>query len=589
MQMLGLSIYAWITIAVILFKAAMTFSGKMSGDMLALVIIAILILTGTLSDEQALSSFGSRTIFVVGILIVLGASMVHAGVVHWLSRKLGTPKTLRRAIANLMLSVATMSAVFNSNTITALFINFVKEWSKKINIPASKLLIPLSFASALGGLCTIIGSSTNLLASTFYHNRTGEFMSFFAPLIPGVACIITGTLTIIVFQKYLPERKAPEESFESSSNYTVELLVPTECPHVGKTVSEAHLLNVTGGHLIEIVRFDKEIISPVPADEYILGGDHLVYTGRIDDILQLRTTHKLVNATHHVFSVKELNKHRTLQLATIVPGSNLIGKCMADINFEEENDVVLIAVAREGERITDIPRETIIYPGDTLLFEGTKMNPQNVNNDLQFFNNIALPQQGPKTYLSLLIMLCMVILSATSVLPLLHCTLLAAGAMLITHCCTLEQMQRAINWKIIVIFAGSVCIGKAIETTGLASAVGYSIADSFNSSPLMALFMFCLIATIATEFISNATAAAVLIPIAIDTAEIMNVNPLTFVIALMISISSCFATPIGNETNTMVYGPGGYKSTDFLKLGFPMNIVILATNIIVTCLVYPLK
>ena len=586
--MLGLSIYAWITIAVVLFKTTAMLKGKMSGDMLALSIISILLLTGTLTQEQALSSFSSLTVVVVGVLLVLGTGMVHAGVVHWISRHLGTPDTIGKATANLMFAVAGLSAFFNSNTVTALFINIVKTWSKKINIPASKLLIPLSYAAAMGGVCTLIGSSTNLLASDFFLNATGSTMSFFAPFIPGMACVITGTITVIVFQRFLPVRKAPEESFESSSNYTVELLVPTDCAKIGQTVEEAQLQNVTGGHLIEIVRFDREIISPVPADEYIFGGDHLVYSGRIDDILQLRTTHGLVNATHHVFSVKELDKHRTLQMATVDANSSLAGNCIADTDFEERHGVVLIAVAREGERITGIPRETVIRAGDTLLFEGTKMNPELLADDLHFFDKIALPQQSSKTYISMAIMVCMAILSALRIVPLLNSALLAAAAMWLTKCCSLEQMQRAINWKVIMIFAGSVCIGKAIEVTGIAETVGYGIAHTFSFNPLLALIMLCVVATTATEFISNATAAAVLIPIAMETANILHVNLLTFVIAIMISISSSFATPIGNETNTLVYGPGGYRFIDFVKIGLPMNIVVLVTNLVVTCMVYPL-
>lgn len=589
MQVLGLSIFAWITIAVVIFKTVMTFRGKMSGDMLALIIISVLMLTGTLTQEAALDSFGSPTVVTIGALLVLGASMVHAGVVHLISRQLGTPRTLRKAVTNLMVTVAGMSAFFNSNMITALFINIVKVWSKKVRIPASKLLIPLSYAASLGGLCTIIGSSTNLLAVSFYADETGNPMPFFAPLIPGVACVVMGIATVILFQKHLPLRKLPEESFESSDNYTVELMVPTDCRSIGKTVEEARLQNVTGGHLIEIVRFDKEIISPVPNNEYIFGGDHLVFTGRIDDILQLRTTHGLVNATHHVFSVKELNKNRTLQMATVTWESSLVDQCMADIDFEKKHDVVLIAIAREGEHIKDIPRETMIRPGDTLLFEGTRMDTESLYNDLLFFDTVALPQQGQKTYISMVIMSCMVLLSALRIMPLLNSALLAAGAMLITHCCSAEQMRRSINWKIVMVFAGSVCIGKAIETTGLANVLGNSIADTFGFSPLLALVMFCVIATIVTEFISNATAAAVLIPIAIETAEILGANTLTFVVALMISISSAFATPIGNETNTMVYGPGGYKFSDFTKLGMIMNIVILITNIVATCLVYPIE
>ena len=281
--------------------------------------------------------------------------------------------------------------------------------------------------------------------------------------------------------------------------------------------------------------------------------------------------------------------YTALQMATVTWESSLVDHCMADIGFEKEHDVVLIAIAREGEHIKDIPRETMIRPGDTLLFEGSRMDTESLYNDLLFFDTVALPQQGKKTYMSMVIMSCMVLLSALRIMPLLYSALLAAGAMLITHCCSAEQMRRAINWKIVMVFAGSVCIGKAIETTGLANVLGNSIADTFGFSPLLTLFMFCLIATILTEFISNATAAAVLIPIAIETAEILGANTLTFVVALMISISSAFATPIGNETNTMVYGPGGYKFSDFMKLGLLMNIVILITNIVATCLVYPIE
>ena len=562
--------------------------GNLSGDMLALGIIFTLLLTRTLTQEEALSCFSSSNVVLVGVLFVLGAGLVHAGVVHWLSRNLGSPNSLSKAITSLMIPVAAMSAVLSSYTIIALFINVVKVWGKKINIPASKLLIPLSYASTLGGVCTIIGTPSNLLVSEFYNNDTGRTMNFFAPLIPGIFCVAVGILTTILLRRWLPERKSPEESFESSKNYTVELLVPTECNCVGMTVEEAQLLNVTGGHLIEIVRFDREIISPVPADEFILGGDHLVYSGKIEDILQLRITHGLVNATHHVFSVNELDKNRKLQMANVNMGCHLVGQCMANCTFEEDHGVVLVAVAREGERINEIPRETIIYAGDTLLFEGAKMNPQDFGDELHFFDQVALPQQGRRTYISLLILFAMVVLSAFNILPLLHSALLAAIAMLMTHCCSVEQVQRSINWKIIMVFAGSVCLGKAIEVTGLSHLLGAAVANASGTHPLLALVLICLFSTIVTEFISNTTAAAVLIPIALQTAEVMNANPMTFTIALMISVSSSFATPIGCESNIMIYGTGGYKFTDFLRIGLPMNFIILAANILATCIIYPL-
>ncbi len=586
-QLLHLSIFVWITIFTILGKITIMLRGKLSGDMLALGIISFLLLTGTLSQDEALSCFSSANVIIVGVLFVLAAGLVHAGVIHWMSRRLGNPDSLGKAIFKLMPAVATMSSFLSSNTIIALFINVLKIWGKKINIPPSQLLIPLSYAASMGSMCTIIGSPANLLISDFY-SITGQNMRFFAPLIPGVVCTIVGILSIIFMRKHLPVRKSPEESFESSKNYTVELLVPTECSCVGMTVEEANLLNVTGGHLIEIVRFDREIISPVPADEFIIGGDRLVYTGKIQDILQLRISHGLVNATHHVFRVEELSKNRKLQMASVSSDSYLIGKSMAHTDFEERNGVVLVAVAREGERISGSPREAVIKTGDTLLFEGAKMNPVHFENELHFFDKIALPQEGRKTHISLLIILAMVMLSAFKVLPLLHSTLLAAIAMLATKCCSIEQMQRAINWKLIMIFAGSVCLGKAIEVTGLSVMIGKSVAYISGTNAFLALILICLFGTIVTEFISNTTAAAVLIPIALDTANLMNVNPMTFAIALMISVSASFATPIGSESNLLVYGPGGYKFTDFLRVGLPLNFIILATNLLVTTLVYPL-
>lgn len=587
-MLFSLSLFAWITIAIIAAKVAIMLRSKLPGDMLALGIITTLLLTGTLTQDEALSCFSSPTVIIVGVLFVLGAGMVHSGVIHLISRNLGNPKTLKIAILNLMVPVTLLSAFLNSYTIISLFINVVRVWSKKIKIPLSQLLIPLSYASTLGGICTIIGTPTNLLVANFYETGTGKDMRFFAPLIPGLACVVAGTLLTILLRRLLPVRKSPEESFESSKNYTVELLVPTDCDRIGMTVEEAKLLNVTGGHLIEIVRFDREIISPVPNDEFILGGDRLVYTGKIEDILQLRVTHGLVNAAHHVFSVNELDKNRKLQMANVSMNSSLAGQCMANCDFEEKHGVVLIAVAREGERINEIPRETIIQPGDTLLFEGTKMNPNELSDDLHFFDQIALPQQGQKTYVSMLILLAMVVLSGSNVMTLLNSALLAAVAMLVTHCCSVEQMQRSINWKLIMVFAGSVCLGKAIDATGLSHTLGEIVTIASGTNPLLALIIICLFATTITEFISNTTAAAVLIPIALDIAHVMNANPMTFAIALMISVSSSFATPIGSEANIMIYGSGGYKFTDFMKIGLPMNLVILATNLLVTCLVYPL-
>ena len=337
------------------------------------------------------------------------------------------------------------------------------------------------------------------------------------------------------------------------------------------------------------MRFDSEVISPVPKDEFILGNDHLVYSGQINSILDLKRTHGLVNANHLVFDVKDLEQRkRKLQMATVGTTSPLVGKRMSDINFENRHNVVLVAVAREGERIPAIPRDVELRPGDTLLLEGAKLLPENFSGMLNFFDSVALPQEGFKTFISSLIMLVMVGLAAFHVLPLLNSCIIAVMAMLVFHCLSIEQLQNAINWKLLMVFGGSVCLGKAMTYTGVSKIMSDLLTYASGTNAVVALVILCLFATFTTEFISSVAAAAIYAPIAMVAAESLHVNPMTYCVALMISISSSFVTPIGSETNTMVYGPGGYKFSDYLKLGLPLTVIILIANIFITTLIYPL-
>ena len=562
---------------------------KMPTDVLGLLIITILLVTTTLSEEEAISCFSSTSVVLVGVLSVVMAGLIHSGVLTWIVRHvLGEPKTHSKTLLRLFFPVVVLSAFINNLAVVQLFISVVKMWGKKLRIAPSRLLIPLSYASTLGGLCTLIGNTPNLMVAEFYMKQTGEQMSIFAPLIPGLFCTITGLITIIVFHKFIPLRKSPEESFESSADYTVELLVPTDCPHVGDTVEEANLYQVSGGQLIEIVRFDREIISPVPKDEFILGGDRLVYSGQIHSILELRESHGLVNATHHVFNVKDVAKNRKLQMASLDANSPLVGNTMANSDFEDENDVVLVAVAREGERLTEIPREVELRPGDTLLFEGSKLRPEYFTDNLNFFDSVPLPQNNQRTLISSLIMLGMVLLAACNILPLLQSCFLAALLMFVTRCFSIEQLQRSINWKLLMVFAGAVCLGRAIDATGIAQFMAESVLNICGTNAQLSLFVICLTATLITEFISNNTAAAVFAPIALSVANSLGANPMTFVIALMLSVSCSFATPIASETNTIIYGPGGYKFTDYIRIGIIMNIVMLISILFIVNIVFPI-
>lgn len=584
-----MGIFAAITIALIVGKILCMVYNKMPTDVLALLIIAITLITTTLSSEEALSCFSSTSVVLVGVLSVLVTGLVHSGVLQWIVRHvLGTPTSYRKALLRVMLPVSVMSAFVSNLAVVQLLISVVKVWGKRLEISPSRLLIPLSYASTLGGLCTVIGNSPNLVVAEFYAQQTGTPMGIFAPLLPGLFCSIVGLLAIFLLHRLIPVRRSPEESFESSAEYTVELLVPTECESVGMTVEEAQLYSVNGGQLIEVVRFDREVISPVPRDEFILGGDRLVYSGQINSILELRDTHGLVNATHHVFSVGEMDRHRKLQMASVDVNSSLVGRAMIETDFEDKNGIVLVAIAREGERLTGIPREVPLRPGDTLLLEGCKLRPDLFADNLNFFDSVPLPQSGKKTLVSSLIMVGMVLLSTFGVMPLLNSCFLAAVLMGFTHCFSAEQLQRSINWKVLMVFAGSVCLGRAIDVTGIAQMMADGLFAICGTNTILTLALIAFVATFVTEFVSNTTAAAVFAPISLHAAQALGADPMAFILSLMMAVSCSFATPVGSETNTLIYGPGGYKFFDYLKIGLCMNIIMLLANVFIISLIYSL-
>lgn len=584
-----MTIFIWITIALLLAKIILMLDGRIPSDIIALGIIGVLLVSGTLSTTDALSCFSNESVILIGTLSIVILGLVYSGAIYWIAEHLYVKSPhIKNLLMRFMAPVVVMSALISSEAVVVLFINVARVVCRRLGVQPSKILLPLSYASALGGMCSLLGSPTNLIIANFYRQSVQHPMDVFAPLLPGLFCACIGIATIMLFRKWIPERISPEEAFSHSTDYTVELLIPSDSDIIGQTVAESGINNIKGGHLVEIVRFDHEVISPVPEDEFLIGGDHLVYAGQINSVLDLRKTHGLVNATHHVFNINEIDRHRHLQVATVHHNSPLIGEKMSDTDFEERNDIVLVAIAREGQRLNSIPRETVLKAGDTLLLEGTKLKAKHFIGNLNFFSSEFLPQGNKRAILSSLILFAMIFMSAIGILPLLHCCIIAAMLMLVTRCCNITQVQEGINWKLIMIFAGSVCLGKAIDETGLANIIGVGVGDLCGDSALFSLIFLATITTIATEFLGNSLCAAIFAPIALHTALDLGANPMTFCISILIATNAAFASPISSNINIMIYGPGGYKFTDFTKIGMLLNIVILIANILIVNLVYPL-
>ena len=586
---LGFDLYAWITIVTVLAMFTVMLCTKIRSDLVFLAAIGILFVTGVLDAKEAFSGFSGTSVITVGVLFVVVAGLTHTGVLQWIVKHLlGQPNSYSKAVLRLMLPVAALSSFLSNTTVVTLFVNIVKMWSKKLGVAPSKLLIPLSYASGMGGVCTLIGTPPNLIISGLYQEKTGDAMNILTTTIPGLFCLAVGILSVIAMRRLLPNRKTPESAFESTDEYTVELQVPSDNPHIGKTLGEAGLFHVKGGSLIEIYHFDN-VPSPVREDEYILGGDHLVYSGQIDEILELKNSHGLVSASQQVFTMSNENKNRVLRTAYVTFGSKLIGKKLGD--FAPKNNISLVAVARRGERLNGAPRDVVLAAGDTLLLEfPARMNMTGAESDpnIKFFDSENIPNIGAGTLISTTIMIAMVALSALGIIPLLQCAFLAAAAMLLFRCCNADQAMKAINWEILMVFAGSAVLGLAIQKTGIAERMALGILDICGTNPIVVMVAVCLVGTFITEFISNTAAGAMFFPIMYEAAEELGYEPFPFLVALMISVSSSYATPIGSPTHMLVYGPGGYRFSDFMRIGLLMNLIILAANIFIVNLIYPL-
>ncbi|MBR6538397.1 MAG: SLC13 family permease [Bacteroides sp.] len=588
---LGLSLAAWFVVLVALVVFVLQICTKLPSDFVFLGGMGLLLLSGVIPASSVLGSFSSSTVVLIGVLFVVICGLVHTGFLQWIVRYcLGSPKTYRKTLARLMFPVAILSSFLNNTAVVALFIGVVRLWAKKLNIAPSKLLIPLSYASGMGGICTLLGSAPNLLISSFYTKETGVVLSIFTPTLVGLFCLVVGVLSVIALSHLLPDRQSPEDALQGTSDYTIELMVPTMSSLVGLTVKEAGLDKVDGGHLIEIIRADREVVTAVDDEEFIFGGDRLIFSGDVEKILLLRDKHQLVNATHHIFSLDEVEGNRKLRMVTVGYKSSFIGSCMCDTTFEEDNNLVLVAIAREGGVMKGSPREVEINAGDTLLLECSRhfrVDRYSKYNLLEM-DDTSFYKPDMRTLYSSLIMIAMVVVSSLGYLTLLQAAFIAAFAMLACRFCTIDQARESIDWSMLMIFAGSISLGTAIQETGIAEALSQGILALCEGNALVALAGICLVATFITEVASNTATAAIFFPVAYQTAVNLNVNPLTFCIGLMVAVSSSFATPLGSPTHMMVYGPGGYRFGDFVRIGIPLNLIIWIANLFIVLLLFPL-
>ena len=560
---LGFDFYAWVTIVTLVTVFGILLFTKLPTDFVFMGAVSVLYFSGVFTAQEAFSGFSSPPVVLTAALMVVVAGLKYTGVLQWITKHVfGVPKSYAGALVRMMLPVTAFSFFLNNTTITTLFMGIIRFWSKKLGISPSKFYLPLMYAALLGGACTIIGTSSNI--------------------------VIAGLLFVIAVRRWIPDRESSEDAFEHVSDYIAELLVPSDNPYIGKTIRDAGLYHVKGGTLIEIVRFDR-IEDPSDPNAFILGGDRLIYSGQVDEILELKKTHGLVTANHHVFKKSEVDTSRRLRTAYVTYGSQLIGTTFNDNGFEMQYGVTLVAVAHGGKLNPTTPHKYVLTAGDTLLFEcprRTRFNEKSLSSKVQFYYSDDVANYDSHTVISSVIMGVMIILSALDILPILQSAILAILAMVVTRCCTISQAMDSIRYKTIISLAGSVVLGKAIQETGIAERLVTAILGVCGHSPFIMMAAICLVAAFITQLISNAAAAAIFFPVMFHAANEVGHDPMPFLIALMIAANAACATPIGSPSNMLVYGPGGYRFADFLRTGIPLMMVILIAGLFAVYVLY---
>jgi len=590
--MMELGWQAWLTLGIVVSTFGVLSLTRLPSDYVFLGGLILLLLSGVLNTKEALAGFSSSGLITVGVLYVVVSGMKETGGLSWISHHvLGNPKSTRRAQLRLMLPVSALSAFLNNTPVVALFIPVVLEWSRRIRIQPSSLLIPLSYAAIFGGTCTLIGTSTNLVVNGLmqtHFNNAG--LQFFEIAKIGVPLALIGIAFIILFPKLLPSRKAFNEIVENPREYTLEMQIATGSSIVGKSIESAGLRNLPGAFLAEVIRNDR-VIAAVSPEEILQAGDRVVFVGNVDSLKSLYDYKELYPATDQLFKLDSPRHRRTLVEAIVSNTCPLVGTSIREGRFRDRYNAVVGAMGRNGERVSGRLGDIVLEPGDMLLIEAHAgfIPRQKDSRDFYLLNAVedSTPKRFEKAPMAFMFLAGMVLAAAFGWLSMLEAALLTAALMLISGCTSVASARQSIEWEVLLTIAAALGIGIALQKTGAAGALAQSLLGLIGDNPWLALAMIYFITSLLTESITNNAAAALIFPVAVSTAERLDVNVLPFIIGIMLAASASFATPIGYQTNLMVYGPGGYRFGDFMRIGIPLNFVIGAAAVLLLPLIWP--
>jgi len=558
-------------------------------DVTALSILAVVLVLGYISPEEAISGFANPAVITIALLFVLSHALQKSGILEYMVIRLNklTERSRFLGLFVFLISVALASAFVNNTAIVAIFIPLTIRLAQKYNLSPSKLLMPLSYIAIIGGTLTLVGTSTNLLVNSIYVNTIPsspplgmfEFAKF------GLVMLVIGVAYLLIAVPFLIPSRTVTSSLTKSyhmGGYLTELKVSADSPLVGRTCKERAVNKNYDITVLDILRNGK-LISKNIRDTFIHPEDILFVRGSLENFLRMKEVEKVTMLTDEKLTQDELiHDDNTLVECLITNKTDLVGKSLMEINFRRRFGSFILAIRREGEILRKKIAHVVLQAFDTLLIYGPieKIKELSDSGDFIVLGEIEATLQKHKYWwVSVAVILGTVILAALGIVPILKGALIGAIFLLVIKVITANEAYQSINWQVIVLIAALIPLGIVIQKSGTAfwiATVLNDIANAFNPlvRPTVMLSLVYLVTIILTEMTSNAATAIIMTPIAISAAQQMGLDPRTFVFAVCFAASASFITPIGYQTNLMVYGPGGYKFTDYVRVGLPLAIVL---------------
>lgn len=581
-----------ITICILLGAIVLFATEVVSIDLTAVIVIGSLVLTGVLTPQEGISGFSNIAVATVAAMFVLSAGIEKSGAINPVTAFL--EKLFRRnfwlGILSMLVSVSFLSAFINNTPVVALFIPVVLSCARAVKVSPEKLLIPLSFASMFGGVCTLIGTSTNLLVSDYADSvGLGAFSMFEMTKMGTVFLAVGFVYLLLIGLRLLPERKEEDAYVDKYhlGDYITNVILQSGAPSVGKTIKTSPLVTDLGVEIIQVKRSGERFFSP-PDDFVLKENDTLKVKGNVDKIRKLQNRNRvlvqpLLNKELSVNAGSELVLHEVV----VLPNSDLAGAKLADIDFEERFGAIFLGVRGRKGLQNKLIGSWKLTSGDCLLLASPKDKSETLHKnfpDLFIINHTDHSDfSKKKALIAATTVISVIVLASLNVVPIVTAAIAGCILLVLTHVVTPEEVYKSISWKVIVLLAGSLSLGVALEKTGTAKLFAdqiHHLGGAFG--PVVVLSLIYLVTTLLTEAMSNNATVVLLAPIVIALAQSMGVSPKPFLMAITFAASASFMTPVGYQTNTMVYAAGNYSFRDFFRIGAPLNILfwILASILI---------